>query len=143
MSGVTDSGTFSRADAGGTAGDRSSVRRLLQGSSTVRAPMAPRDLRIDEGALDRSLDTATTGRNHLFAYPAQSNFSGVLHPLAWVPRARSRGWGTGRSPFPSCSRPWPLRFGREKKHAIAKSEFCKPPGRRLQIVKCAPASRQF
>lgn len=28
----------------------------------------------------------------LFAYPAQSNFSGVVHPLAWVETARARGY---------------------------------------------------
>jgi selenocysteine lyase/cysteine desulfurase len=29
---------------------------------------------------------------HLFAYPAQSNFSGVQHPLEWIARAQARGW---------------------------------------------------
>ena len=28
----------------------------------------------------------------LFAYPAQSNYSGVRHPLDWVTRAHERGW---------------------------------------------------
>jgi selenocysteine lyase/cysteine desulfurase len=28
----------------------------------------------------------------LFAYPAQSNFSGVQHPLSWVPLAQARGY---------------------------------------------------
>jgi selenocysteine lyase/cysteine desulfurase len=28
----------------------------------------------------------------LFAYPAQSNFSGVRHPLSWVPMAQARGY---------------------------------------------------
>ena len=28
----------------------------------------------------------------LFAYPAQSNFSGVQHPLAWVERAQAAGY---------------------------------------------------
>ncbi|KAK3360417.1 pyridoxal phosphate-dependent transferase [Lasiosphaeria hispida] len=32
------------------------------------------------------------GRNGLFAYPAQSNFSGVRHPLAWVEMAQGRGY---------------------------------------------------
>lgn len=30
--------------------------------------------------------------NGLFAFPAQSNFSGVQHPLAWVTLARERGY---------------------------------------------------
>ncbi|KAK5655682.1 hypothetical protein OQA88_5615 [Cercophora sp. LCS_1] len=31
-------------------------------------------------------------RNGLFAYPAQSNFSGVKHPLTWVSMAQERGY---------------------------------------------------
>ncbi|MCP4693022.1 MAG: aminotransferase class V-fold PLP-dependent enzyme, partial [Desulfobacterales bacterium] len=29
---------------------------------------------------------------NLFAFPAQSNFSGVQHPLEWIEAARARGW---------------------------------------------------
>jgi len=32
------------------------------------------------------------GRNGLFAFPAQSNFSGVRHPLSWVALAQERGY---------------------------------------------------
>ncbi|KAK3370686.1 pyridoxal phosphate-dependent transferase [Podospora didyma] len=32
------------------------------------------------------------GRNGLFAYPAQSNFTGVRHPLSWIPLAQARGY---------------------------------------------------
>jgi hypothetical protein len=39
MSGVTASGTFSRTDVSGAAGDRSRVRLLLQGSRTNRAEL--------------------------------------------------------------------------------------------------------
>ena len=35
---------------------------------------------------------APAGTPCLFAYPAQSNFSGVQHPLEWVAWARERGW---------------------------------------------------
>ena len=38
------------------------------------------------------LDGASPRRRHLFAYPAQSNFSGARHPLAWVEQARAAGW---------------------------------------------------
>ncbi|KAK4148538.1 molybdenum cofactor sulfurase [Chaetomidium leptoderma] len=31
-------------------------------------------------------------RNGLFAYPAQSNFHGVRHPLSWIPLAQQRGY---------------------------------------------------
>ncbi|KAJ4364783.1 hypothetical protein N0V85_009280, partial [Neurospora sp. IMI 360204] len=36
--------------------------------------------------------TGSERRNGLFAYPAQSNFTGVRHPLHWVPLAQSRGY---------------------------------------------------
>jgi molybdenum cofactor sulfurtransferase len=37
--------------------------------------------------------TDTIGDHHnLFAYPAQSNFSGVQHPLEWIDQAHSHGW---------------------------------------------------
>ena len=47
------------------------------------------ELRIDEAALERQLDASPKG---LFAFPAQSNFSGVQHPLSLVERAEQRGW---------------------------------------------------
>ena len=56
------------------------------------SPLIPPDLRIDEAALMTSLEKAIPGGNNLFAYPAQSNFSGVQHPLAWVEIAQARGW---------------------------------------------------
>jgi selenocysteine lyase/cysteine desulfurase len=47
---------------------------------------------VDEAAVDEHLGLETTGRHKLFAFPAQSNFSGVHHPLAWIGRAQERGW---------------------------------------------------
>ncbi len=38
------------------------------------------------------LHAARHGGNNLFAYPAQSNFSGVQHPLEWIAEAQSAGW---------------------------------------------------
>ena len=38
------------------------------------------------------LPQADPGLPNLFAYPAQSNFSGVKHPLEWVELARARGY---------------------------------------------------
>jgi selenocysteine lyase/cysteine desulfurase len=40
----------------------------------------------------QALDLARPGGNNLFAYPAQSNFSGVQHPLEWIDQAHERGW---------------------------------------------------
>ena len=62
------------------------------GARTVYLPMVPPDLRADEAALERALESATPGRHNLFAFPAQSNFSGVQHPLEWIARAQARGF---------------------------------------------------
>lgn len=53
-------------------------------------PILPPDMRVNETGLLRALDV--TGGHSLFAYPAQSNFSGVQHPLEWVGEAQTRGW---------------------------------------------------
>lgn len=47
------------------------------------------ELRVDTRLL---ADELATGRRGLFAYPAQSNFSGVRHPLAWVALAGDLGY---------------------------------------------------
>ena len=49
-------------------------------------------MRLDSERLERELSTARKGADNLFAYPAQSNFSGVRHSLAWIEKAQSRGW---------------------------------------------------
>jgi selenocysteine lyase/cysteine desulfurase len=49
-------------------------------------------MRIGEATLDRFLKGAPEAENKLFAYPAQSNFSGVKHPFEWIEKARSLGW---------------------------------------------------
>jgi selenocysteine lyase/cysteine desulfurase len=48
-------------------------------------------MRLDEDALDGCLDAGGAGPK-MFAYPAQSNFSGVQHSLGWIERAQERGW---------------------------------------------------
>lgn len=62
------------------------------GAHTTYIPVAPPEMRVDEAALHRSLARARPGRHNLFAYPAQSNFSGVQHPLEWIADARAGGW---------------------------------------------------
>lgn len=56
------------------------------------APLMRPELRIDEAALVARLAQADPAQANLFAFPAQSNFSGVKHPLALVDAARARGW---------------------------------------------------
>jgi selenocysteine lyase/cysteine desulfurase len=63
-----------------------------RGARTLYVPMVPPELRVDEAVLDRALEGAAPGGHNLFAYPAQSNFSGVQHPLEWIARAKARGW---------------------------------------------------
>jgi molybdenum cofactor sulfurtransferase len=63
-----------------------------KGAEIVYVPVLPPDLRVDEQTLDACLDAAQPGHNNLFAYPAQSNFSGVQHPLEWIERAQAKGW---------------------------------------------------
>src|SRR5690348_13628500 len=55
-------------------------------------PVVPPELRVDSDTLAYGLDMARPGGNNLFAYPAQSNFSGVQHPLEWIAQAQAKGW---------------------------------------------------
>ena len=59
---------------------------------TTYIPMELPDMRIDEDTLANHLKLARPGGNNLFAYPAQSNFSGVQHPLEWIEQAKEKGW---------------------------------------------------
>lgn len=63
-----------------------------RGATVTYVPIRPPELRVDEAALLVALEQAQEGAAHLFAYPAQSNFSGVQHPLSWVEAAQRRGW---------------------------------------------------
>ena len=44
------------------------------------------------GCSSATSTTPTADGHNLFAYPAQSNFSGVKHPLEWIAPAQERGW---------------------------------------------------
>jgi selenocysteine lyase/cysteine desulfurase len=63
-----------------------------KGARTAYVPLEAPDLRVQEGLLERYLDDLAPGSHGLFAYPAQSNFSGVKHPLEWIALAQARGW---------------------------------------------------
>ncbi len=63
------------------------------GGATVEyLPLTMPDLRISDEQLRARLDGAYRAADHLFAFPAQSNFSGVQHPLDFVVEAQNRGW---------------------------------------------------
>ena len=63
-----------------------------RGATVTYVPLALPDLRVTELQLDEYLAQAQPGGNHLFAFPAQSNFSSVKHPLEWVDKAHDKGW---------------------------------------------------
>jgi selenocysteine lyase/cysteine desulfurase len=63
-----------------------------RGAQTTYIPSVAPDLRVDVDLVPRYL-TETGGKHHnLFAYPAQSNFSGVQHPLEWIDQSHEHGW---------------------------------------------------
>jgi len=63
-----------------------------KGAAIQYAPLGMPDLRLDGARLESLLDAADPARANLFAYPAQSNFSGVKHPLDLVAKAQKKGW---------------------------------------------------
>ncbi|NMB56144.1 MAG: aminotransferase class V-fold PLP-dependent enzyme [Leptolinea sp.] len=56
------------------------------------SPVLPPEMRIDIEKLENFLEFKKSGGNNLFAFPAQSNFSGVQHSLEWIERAHAKGW---------------------------------------------------
>ncbi len=63
-----------------------------KGAEVTYIPIGLPDMRVDMDSLDASLDLAAADKKNLFAYPAQSNFSAVQHPLEWIERAHAKGW---------------------------------------------------
>ena len=75
-----------------------------RGASVSYVPLATADLRVSQEELARHLQAATPARRRLagrrsgpaarslFAFPAQSNFSGVQHPLTWIAQAQAAGY---------------------------------------------------
>ena len=67
-----------------------------RGAETTYVPSVAPELRVDEGLLPRYLTEVGGEHHNLFAYPAQSNFSGVQHPLEWI--EQRAGHRLGRPP---------------------------------------------
>jgi len=63
-----------------------------KGARVDYVPLAAPALRLDSARLSMLLEQADPAAENLFAYPAQSNVSGVKHPLDLVARAREKGW---------------------------------------------------
>ncbi|KAK4038867.1 molybdenum cofactor sulfurase [Parachaetomium inaequale] len=85
---------------------------VARGARTTYIPLQKPDLRVDDADVISAL-TSKSGflrrlppscrsmlrgsdpeprHNGLFAYPAQSNFTGVRHPLSWIRLAQQRGY---------------------------------------------------
>lgn len=71
-------------------GIREFARR--KGAEVVYVPVTAPDMRLDRTATSRALSAADPSARNLLAYPAQSNFSGVQHPLDLVAEAHEAGW---------------------------------------------------
>ncbi len=80
-----------------TADNHNSVNGLREfaaakGAHTDYAALTRPDLRIDKPALDAQLARPVGAAPRLLAFPAQSNFSGVKHPLGLIAEAQALGW---------------------------------------------------
>ena len=71
------------------------IREFARANScpTTYVPIVLPDMRVDEAELASHLSRGRRGGPRLFAYPAQSNFSGVQHPLDWIPLAQEAELG--------------------------------------------------
>ncbi|MGH7458971.1 MAG: aminotransferase class V-fold PLP-dependent enzyme [Longimicrobiaceae bacterium] len=80
-----------------TADNHNSVHGLREYASArgaeVRYLAPDAELRVPDAQVEDGLAGAE-GEGNLFVFPAQSNFSGVQHPLKWIGRARERGFDT-------------------------------------------------
>src|SRR5574341_2678314 len=63
-----------------------------RGADVTYIPIALLDMRVDASYLDRELAQPSNRGHNLFAYPAQSNFSSVKHPMEWIDKAHKNGW---------------------------------------------------
>jgi molybdenum cofactor sulfurtransferase len=71
-------------------GIREFARR--NGAAIAYLPVVAPELRLDRTIASRVLATADRSAPNLLAFPAQSNFSGVQHPLDLVEEAHASGW---------------------------------------------------
>jgi selenocysteine lyase/cysteine desulfurase len=63
-----------------------------RGADVTYIPVMLPDMRLDSATLDLELARPSTNGYNLFAFPAQSNFSSVQHPLEWIEKAHAHGW---------------------------------------------------
>jgi len=70
------------------------IREFASGkeAEVTYLPTVQPELRFDPEALNAELSNVQPETFNLFAYPAQSNFTGVQHPLEWIAKAQEKGW---------------------------------------------------
>lgn len=70
------------------------IRQFAQqkGATVTYLPLTRPNLRLDPAQVEAQLARADRRVPNLFAFPAQSNFSGVKHPLSLIEMGKSYGW---------------------------------------------------
>lgn len=63
-----------------------------RGAEVTYIPVMLPEMRVDASQLNLELARPSTTGHNLFAFPAQSNFSSVKHPLEWIEQAHEYGW---------------------------------------------------
>ncbi len=63
-----------------------------RGAQIRYVPLSIPDLLADAEQMEAALAEKPENQHCLFAYPAQSNFSGAQHDLAWIEKAQQAGW---------------------------------------------------
>lgn len=63
-----------------------------KGGDYTYVPVHYEDLKIDESILNEKINAFENKKNKLFAFPGQSNASGVKHDLGWIKKAQEKGW---------------------------------------------------
>jgi molybdenum cofactor sulfurtransferase len=63
-----------------------------RGAQVTYLPVELPELRLSHSQLINEWKQAQGQGRNLFSFPAQSNFSGIQHPLKWIAEAKSYGW---------------------------------------------------
>jgi selenocysteine lyase/cysteine desulfurase len=63
-----------------------------RGGKVKYAKVHYENLMVDKDGLEELFDESINGANNLFAFPAQSNVSGVKHDLNWIEVAQKKGF---------------------------------------------------
>ena len=63
-----------------------------KGGTTKYIALNYEDLQVNEDSLIKAIDQGKQSENNLFAFPAQSNVSGVKHSLKWINYAQQKGY---------------------------------------------------